>query len=95
MEHITRGGGGGETDQWRRESERKLERGRVLGRRWRREMRVQWVEETGRRWRRVQWVEETGRRVRNSQQPIIPDPVPVDPSLPTTTVQMRLSDGSR
>ena len=82
MEHITRGGGGGETDQWRRESERKLERGRVLGRRWRREM-------------RVQWVEETGRRVRNSQQPIIPDPVPVDPSLPTTTVQMRLSDGSR
>ena len=32
-----------------RVKEFKLERGRVLGRRWRREMRVQWVEETGRR----------------------------------------------
>ena len=36
-----------------------------------------------------------GDREESEEQPIIPDPVPVDPSLPTTTVQMRLSDGSR
>ena len=29
------------------------------------------------------------------EQPVIPDPVTVDPSLPTTTVQIRLADGSR
>ena len=31
----------------------------------------------------------------SEEQPIIPDPVTVDPSLPTTTVQIRLADGSR
>ena len=31
----------------------------------------------------------------SEEQPVIPDPVTVDPSLPTTTVQIRLADGSR
>ena len=31
----------------------------------------------------------------SEEQPIIPDPVTVDSSLPTTTVQIRLADGSR
>ena len=36
-----------------------------------------------------------GDREESEEQPIIPDPVTVDSSLPTTTVQIRLSDGSR
>ena len=31
----------------------------------------------------------------SEEQPVIPDPVTVDPSLPTITVQIRLADGSR
>ena len=31
----------------------------------------------------------------SEEQSVIPDPVTVDPSLPTTTVQIRLADGSR
>ena len=31
----------------------------------------------------------------SEEQPIIPDPVTVNPSLPTTTVKIRLADGSR
>ena len=31
----------------------------------------------------------------SEEQPIIPDPVTVNLSLPTTTVQIRLADGSR
>ena len=31
----------------------------------------------------------------SEEQPIIPDPVTVDHSLPTTMVQIRLSNGSR
>ena len=31
----------------------------------------------------------------SEEQPVIPDPVTVDSSLPTTTVQIRLADGSR
>ena len=34
-------------------------------------------------------------REESEEQPIIPDPVTVDPSLPTTMVQIRLADGSR
>ena len=41
---------------------------------------------------REEEVEETEE---SEEQPIIPDPVAVDPSLPTTMVQIRLSDGSR
>ena len=36
-----------------------------------------------------------GDREESGEQPVIPDPVTVDPSLPTTTVQIRLADGSR
>ena len=36
-----------------------------------------------------------GDREESEEQPIIPDPVTVDPSLPTTMVQIRLADGSR
>ena len=36
-----------------------------------------------------------GDREESEEQSIIPDPVTVDPSLPTTMVQIRLSDGSR
>ena len=36
-----------------------------------------------------------GDREESEEQPIIPDPVTVDSSLPTTTVQIRLSDGSK
>ena len=36
-----------------------------------------------------------GDREESEEQPIIPDPVTVDSSLPTTTVQIRLADGSR
>ena len=36
-----------------------------------------------------------GDREESEEQPVIPDPVTVDPSLPTTTVQIRLADGSR
>ena len=36
-----------------------------------------------------------GDREESEEQPIIPDPVTVDSSLPTTMVQIRLADGSR
>ena len=36
-----------------------------------------------------------GDREESEEQPIIPDPVTVNPSLPTTMVQIRLADGSR
>ena len=36
-----------------------------------------------------------GDREESEEQPIIPDPVTVDHSLPTTMVQIRLVDGSR
>ena len=36
-----------------------------------------------------------GDREESEEQPVLPDPVTVDPSLPTTTVQIRLADGSR
>ena len=36
-----------------------------------------------------------GDREESEEQPVIPDPVAVDHSLPTTMVQIRLADGSR
>ena len=36
-----------------------------------------------------------GDREKSEERPTIPDPVTVDPSLPTTMVQIRLADGSR
>ena len=36
-----------------------------------------------------------GDRKESKEQPVLPDRVTVDPSLPTTTVQIRLADGSR
>ena len=36
-----------------------------------------------------------GDRQESGEQPVIPDPVTVDPSLLTTTVQIRLAYGSR
>ena len=36
-----------------------------------------------------------GDREEREKQPIIPDPVTVNSSLPTTTVKIRLADGSR